>query len=203
MIIWQLTLASIVNQTSDMKASSKLLSTLALLLFIASCGEDEVKTETRHEVGNWSLVNFALVNAPDPFSRINGRLFEVDELSSITKYTFSLMGDGKYTREIALEGVLPQKDLGTWTLKDDEFTFISDSFSENETLIVEKNEENNLWLSYASTFTLIPDSTIERLSKEFPSTAAYEKYFDELSDEEYDKLTYPVSLDVIQLFEKQ
>lgn len=186
-----------------MKASLKLLSALLVLSLIVSCGEDEVKVETRHEVGNWELANYAIINLPDAFARLEGRLFEVGDLSTIKSYTFSLTGDNKYSREINFEGKLPQKDVGSWTLDDEEFNFKSESFSDNESLTVEKNEDRELWLSFSATFTLIPDSTILRLSNEYPTQEAYEKYFDDLTDEEYNALTYQTTLDLVQLFDKK
>lgn len=183
-----------------MKKHLKLLPALALLLLFVACKDDE-EPPAPHEVGTWSLNNFAFKNMPNGFESWEGSLFDVDELTSLTSYVFTLQKDGTYTRRVGISGRLPEEDDGKWTLVDNELTLESEQFTEDDVFGVDRNRDNELWLTQEITIGLIPDIYFDTV------TQAYINYLNTLTDEQLDSVDavltqYPL-FDLVHLFEKE
>ncbi len=162
------------------------------ILFLAACGKDDDQPEPTHEVGTWELEGFLLSNLPNGFTGYEGLQLGLSDLNfggvSYDSYTLDLNIDGSYSIEIEV-GLLDDEDTGTWTLDGDELILDSDEFGEQAWDVVE-NEDDDLWLSQTSNFSLFHDSVTQA-------------QLDTLTDEEINQLLNSVTLDLIFAFERK
>jgi hypothetical protein len=177
----------------------KILQLSALLIsigFLSSCGSDDDASPPAHIVGEWKLTSYAMLNVPALYSYNEGSTFQLNEISlGIESYELDLIQGGSFERDVAFTGVLPLDDSGTWELSDDEeeLTLISDVDGDDETFDVEKNENDDLWLSFPITFSLLKNSIVDTISQE---------YVDGLTNEEFSALYDGVVVDFVFVMEK-
>ncbi|MEM7110094.1 MAG: hypothetical protein AAF519_17835 [Bacteroidota bacterium] len=178
----------------------KLLAFGMILSFglMISCGDDDSDSAPPpHEVGDWDLDSYLLLNLPSDYASREGQIQQLNEITfngvAFESYTLNLMANGTYTRRIELPG--PNvNDNGTWEADDDELTLVSEDFDDSEDFEIERNQDDQLWLSVASQFLLIRDAVADTLTQEYVST---------LSEEEFDALFDVVSLDLVYAFERE
>ena len=170
-----------------------------LLIFVgvimSACGDDDDDdAPPPHEVGIWDLKNYALINVPADYASNEGRRFELNQVNlGIESYELNLEASGTFSRDINFTGVIPQEDMGTWAVNEGELTLDSNDFDDNESFGIEKNESDDLWLSFPLQFSLIQDDVLDTLTQE---------YADSLTDEEFSDLFDPVNVDFVFLFER-
>lgn len=177
-----------------MKKYLLLIAMIGTLGF-SSCEEEETPPPP-HEVGNWDLKNYALINLPNNFQMNEGRTFQLNELNlGIEAYLLNLLANGNYEREVRFSGRLPSEDAGTYSIKDDELILNSDDSNDDEVYSLEKNSKNKLWFSQPVQFPLIEDAILDTLTQE---------YYESLTPEErQEKLFTVVNLDLVFAFEKE
>ncbi|TRX62096.1 hypothetical protein FNH22_01890 [Fulvivirga sp. M361] len=164
---------------------------VVLALTFTACGDDD-EAAPSHEVGKWDLKSYALINVPSEYASNEGLAIGLNQINlGITDYDLELNSNGSFDRSITFIGRLPQDDLGTWVLEDDELTLDSDESSDNEEFTVEKNQSDDLWLSVSSSISLRKDAINDTL------TAAY---FNSLTAQEQQALSDQVSLDLVFVF---
>lgn len=171
---------------------SGIVATLAFVF--TACGDDDGDTTPSHEIGEWDLLNYALLNVPSAYSNSEGRTLALNQVTlGITSYELDLEADGTFDRSIGIIGRLPDDDEGTWVLDDNDLTLDSEDLSDDEIFSVEKNEEDDLWLSVSLNFFLIPNTVDDTLTQ---------AYFNSLTEEEQDALFDPVPVDFTFVFER-
>lgn len=178
-----------------------LLFGLGALLVMVSCKDDEEPTPP-HEVGVWELDSYVFVNFPAGFESNEDLAFGVSQLSfggvTFEDYTLTLVKDGTFILEIGVPG--PDiEDEGTWELDDEELILEGEDSDLEWT--VEKNEEDELWLSLETQSGFIPDIYYDTV------TQVYRDYLETLTDAQLDSvgnvLTQTVSFDLVYIFERE
>ncbi len=179
-----------------------LLALLVLTLFISSCGgEDEPTLD--HEIGVWELDGYQFINFPDGFESLEELPLGLSDLSfgttSYEDYLLTLDKNGEFIREIGVAG--PDiDDAGTWVLEEDVLILDSDDVGESE-WNVEKNEEDDLWLSFETQNSFIPDIYYDTV------TQTYLDYLETLTEEQIDSVSAAIAEDVlfdlVFIFERQ
>ena len=169
--------------------------------FILGCGDDEEPTLT-HEMGDWELVNFALLNLPPGFTSREAQKLELNEISYIQAYQLSLKSDGTYSRTIEESGFLPNSSSGEWRIAETTFTLTpDDDANAEENYKVEENENDNFWISDPEEFQLIPDIYYDTVTQDFID------YYNALDIEAKNAINatlfQKVSLDLAYIFERQ
>ncbi|MEM9298388.1 MAG: hypothetical protein AAGA64_08355 [Bacteroidota bacterium] len=163
---------------------------------ITSCGDDDSDAPPPHEVGVWELDSYILTNLPSDYASNEGVILLLDDLSfggiSFESYTLELMTNGTYTRKIEVPGPSINDD-GTWLLDDDDLVLDSEDSDTDEEFGVERNEDDQLWLSQDVQFALIKDSVLDTLTQE---------YVDNITQEEFNALFDNVNLDLVYAFER-
>lgn len=172
-----------------------LLPTLALFaLSFMSCGSDSEDPTPPHEVGTWNLSQYALKNVPEAYNRSEGATFELDEINlGITAYELKLNQNLSYSRSLSSTGTLPLDDAGTYTITKTELTLNSDDEDEDEIFDVQKNTNDDLWLSLPLNFGLIKNSVLDTLTNE---------YYNSLTNDEKNALFDAVTVDFILVFDR-
>ena len=180
--------------------------TLYLLLisfiFIVSCSSDDGADPT-HEIGTWELDGYQFINFSSDFDDFEGLPLGLDELfwggAPYDDYTLVLNSDGTFEREIGVNGP-DLNDDGEWELDDDFLTLDSDDNGEFEWK-VEKNEEDDLWISFEAQDRFIPNIYRDTVTQEFLDRIA------DFTDEQIDSLNNVVlqtaTFDLVFLFERQ
>ncbi|MEQ8927620.1 MAG: hypothetical protein RLO81_17520 [Fulvivirga sp.] len=172
-----------------------LLPSLIISISLVSCSKDDDPAPPPHEVGTWNLSSYALKNVPGPYSYNENAAFELDEVTlGITSYELTLNQDLTYSRTIAVSGSLPQDDNGTWVADELELTLDSEDFDDNEIFDIQKNENDDLWISFPLQFLLLKNAIADTLSNEYVS---------ELTNEEFNALFDPVSVDFVLVFDRE
>ena len=173
------------------------------IAFLVSCGGDEEIPP--HIVGTWTLKEYAIINLPSDYASNEGRTYELDEITlGIEEMEIIVSNDGTYSRTIKSSGSLPDTDSGTWTISTDgeDFTLDSDDFDDDEEFGVEKNETDDLWISFPITFGLISDSTIDQLFTDHGDSAGVNAYLATLTNEEYQALFDSPLVDLVFVMER-
>lgn len=174
---------------------------LGSFVFLLSCKDDE-EPEPPHEVGEWELDSYMFINFPAGFESNENLAFGISELSfggvSYEDYYLKLKNDGSFELKIGIPG--PDVKLtGTWELDDDELQLDSDDGDQEWR--VEKNEENDLWLSVETQSDFIPDIYYDTVSQ------SYNDYLNTLSEEQLDSvanvLFKVVTFDLVYVFERE
>ena len=171
--------------------------------FLSSCGSDDAAPPA-HIVGTWKLQIYAIINVPATHSINEGRTYELDRPLFgivIKSYELNLLQNGSFNREVSTSGVLPLEDSGTWELSDDgeELTLDSDNNRDDQffgdyAFGVEKNENNNLRLSFpVENFPLLSNDVFSRFTQE---------QYDMLSQAERNNLIDRVMVDVVFVMKK-
>ncbi|MEM7297550.1 MAG: hypothetical protein AAF391_04715 [Bacteroidota bacterium] len=174
----------------------KSIYALVLASFLFSCGGDDDPVAT-HEVGEWELDSYILTNVPSDYSFNEGRIFAVNEISFggivFESYEVTFNVDKTYARTVGVTG--PDiKDNGTWELDGDDLTLSSEDFDDDEEYEVERNEDDQLWWSVSSQFSLLEDAIADTITQE---------YIDSITDEEFFALFDPVTVDLVYAFERK
>lgn len=177
-----------------MKKSTFYSLAVAILCF-ASCGGDEEIVDPNH-IGVWSLDSYVFLNVPDDYDNNEGSIFALSDInfgsSPIDEYTLSIARGGTYAR--AIDGLGPAiSDDGTWTLEDGRFSLDSDVDGGDVEWSVEKNEDNQLWLSQSTRFNLLKNAITDTATTEWLSS---------LSLEQRETFTDQVTLDFTFVFDK-
>ena len=171
-------------------------SVLLTLFALSSCGSDDDGGPPPHIVGDWEFDSFILSNVPSAYSNNEGAILAIDQISfggsAIESYGIEFIADGRFDRSIGVLGP-DLNDEGTWVLEDDELTLDSDDIDDDEIFDVEKNEDDQLWLSVEVQFSLLPNAVADTLTNE---------YYNGLSNEDKDALFDVVSLDLVYAFKK-
>lgn len=163
------------------------------MVFVA-CGSDSDDPAPPHEVGNWNLSQYALKNVPTAYSYNEGAVFELNEVNlGISAYELQLNQNLSFSRSVSFTGSLPEDDDGTYVITDSEITLQSNDSSDPEVFDVQKNLNDDLWLSLPLQFGLIKNTILDTLTNE---------YYNTLSDTEKDALFDPVNLDFVLVFER-
>jgi hypothetical protein len=172
-----------------------LLFAILVATVLVSCEEDD-PVPPPHEVGSWELKNYAVINVPNGFQSSEGRTFELNELNlRIDAYSLIMNANGTYSREITVTDRIPEEDTGTYTIEEDELVLNSDDFDDDEVYGLERNKNNDLWISQPIQFPLIEDAILDTLTQE---------YYESLTPEErQEKLISVVNLDLVFAFEKE
>ncbi|MEO9475550.1 MAG: hypothetical protein ABJG41_08445 [Cyclobacteriaceae bacterium] len=177
-----------------MKGTLKLLAALSIILFTVSCSDDEPKPAP-HEVGDWELDSFFITDLPSDYQLNDGRTFGVSEILfggiQFESYTITINANGSFSRKIGLINSPNLNDDGSWEIDDDDFELVTEDG--DELFGIEKNESDQLWLSTPATFGLVKDDILDTLSQAWVNS---------LTDEEYNALFDPVSLDLVYAFER-
>lgn len=170
------------------------LLTFAMLAVItfSSCGDDEEAAPPPHEVGEWTLENYALMNLPPDYQRYEGSTFPPSVFGT-ESYTLKLLVNKTFEREIETAGTLPQDDMGTYTISEDELILNSHDSADEEVYNLERNRNNRLWLGLPIQTLLLTDAIADTITQE---------YINSLTEQEYEDLHDIVSLDLIFAFEK-
>ncbi|MEM6642926.1 MAG: lipocalin family protein [Bacteroidota bacterium] len=183
-----------------------LFSTVAFcaLLFIVSCGDDGDEPAAAHEVGTWELDSYALQDFPVGFESNEGLVLAIEQITfggvQIQSYELVLNSDGTYEREINIAGP-DLDDEGTWTLDDDDLELESEDGNDQD-FNVEKNEDDDLWLSERNGITaaFIPDIYFDTVSQ------TYLDFLDTLTDAQRDSIATSleevIELDLLYVFER-
>lgn len=186
-----------------MKNYLLVLLTLSTLVLV-SCKEDEEPTPP-HIVGKWNLENFATINLPDAFASNEGSTYEVNEITfggiAFDSYDLTFSKDGSFSRDISIQGRLPQTDDGNWEIDEDEL-ILTDEDDNEEFYDIIKNENDELWFSLSASFSLIPDSTYVRLFEEYETNQGVIDYLNSLTDEEFGALFYAAPLDLVYVLSR-
>ncbi|SNS69010.1 hypothetical protein SAMN05421640_0865 [Ekhidna lutea] len=174
----------------------KVLCLLAASMILLSCGKDDGPVIT-HEMGSWDLDSFILTNLPAEYSNNEGRIFLVNQISFgglvFESYEITFNSDLTYERSVGVPG--PDiKDNGTWELDGDDLILMSEDADQEEEYRVEQNEDDQLWWSIESQFSLVKDAIADTITQE---------YIDTLTDEEFFDLFDAVSVDLVYAFERQ
>ena len=173
---------------------------LPLVLMMACSSDDE--PEPTHEMGDWSLDSFILINLPDAFSSNENAVAPINAISfggvTFDSYDITLATDNTFTRRIAIDG--PNiNDSGEWELASGRLTLATEDGTEEFT--VERNESDQLWLSEEAQFGFIPDIYFDTV------TQTYIDFLNTLTDAQLDSvnssLTQAVTLDLVYAFERQ
>ncbi len=178
-----------------MRVKPSALALLAFALFF-SCSDNE-EPAPAHEIGNWDLVNYSTINLPDGFARLEEHLYDVSEInfgsSVLEYYHLEIYDDGTYTRELLVVGRDdPFEDAGEWSLEGSILEMDSENVDFNWE--IQKNEDNELWLSQNVRFLLLPDAIEDTLSDE---------YINSITRQEYIELHSSVSLDLVYVFDRE
>jgi len=174
----------------------KRVLTILILAICFSCGGDGDDPVPTHEVGNWELDFFATINVPLEYQLSEGEIYDLSILSfdgvSLESYELNLNSDLTYTRSLGVQG--PNiNDNGTWILEDDEL-ILTDEDENDFTFEIQRNEEDQLWLSEEINFGLVKDAIRDTITAEWIST---------LSNAELNALIDPVILDLVYAFERE
>lgn len=178
-----------------MKKYLLLIAILGTLGF-SSCDEDD-PAPPPHEVGEWNLKNFALINLPARFQMNEGRTFELSQLG-FESYRLNLLANGTYEREISVSGRIPNEDAGTYTMEEDALILNSENSNDDEDFSLEKNKNNRLWLSQPLQTGLFEDAILDTLTQEYLNSLTEEEY-----QELLDNYLEQVNLDLVFAFEKE
>lgn len=145
-----------------------LYTLLAVSVFLVSCSSDDDPAPT-HEVGSWDLDGYQFVNFPAEFQDLEGLPLGLGDIfwggAPYEDYLLVLNNDGTFMREIGVNGP-DVSDEGTWVLEDDVLTMDSDEVGELEWK-VEKNEEDDLWISFEAQDNFIPDIYRDTVSQAY------------------------------------
>jgi hypothetical protein len=183
-----------------MKKSYLLLS--AIVIFLASC-KDKDSPVLPHEVGVWELDSYLFINFPTGFEDNDGSAFELNQLTfggaTYNEYILNLKSDGTFVRNIDIPG--PDiEDSGKWELSDETLTLDSDDNGESEWK-VEKNEDQDLWISFETQNAFLPDIYFDTV------TQAYIDYLGTLTSDQLDSvanvLSEVVLFDLVFVLERQ
>ena len=165
-----------------------------LSLTFTACGDDDGDATPSHEIGEWDLLNYALLNVPSAYSNNEGRTFALNQVPlGITSYELELNSDGTFDRTIGVVGRIPDDDEGTWVLDENDLILDSDDFNDDEIFGVEKNEEDDLWLSISLNVPLLQNTIDDTLTS---------TYFNSLTEEEQDALFDSVPVGFTFIFER-
>lgn len=185
-----------------MKNHLPLFALIALLL-VVSC-KDKEEPAPPHEVGVWALDSYLFINFPSEFEGYEGLAYDIDELSFgngvvYDDYTLVLEKDGTYSLEIGITG--PDiNDAGTWEIDNDELKLESTEDNDDQDWTIEKNEEDDLWLSFETQSAFIPDIYFDTV------TQKYIDYLNTLTDQQLDSVSNAisrvVSFDLVYVFER-
>ena len=172
------------------------------LAFMLSCSSDDEPDPT-HEMGNWALDSFVLINFPEAFSSNEGLIATIDAITfggaTIESYSLSLNTDNTFARSIEVLG--PNiNDSGTWELSGDDLTLTNEDGDDLE-FTVELNEDDQLWLSEPAAFLFIPDVYFDTVTQDYFDLL--ETFSDEQLDSVNDVLSQEVQLDLVYAFERQ
>ena len=165
-----------------------LLLSISSVLFFSSCSSDDDPVPT-HEVGEWELDSFILLNFPAGFQRNEGSVFQVGTLQLggvvIEDYELLLNIDGTFSRDIGVAGP-DLRDVGTWELNSDgdELTLTSDDGEDEQEWDVQRNETDQLWISQQTNSFELPDIYFDTV------TQAYLDYLDTLTDDQLDSVDH-------------
>jgi len=176
---------------------------LSMSLFFMSCSSDDSPTPT-HEIGTWSLDGYQFINLQTGFQDNEGLSLGLSQLSfgsgePFEDYFLTLNIDETYIREIGVAG--PDiDDEGTWELNDDELILDSEEVGE-DIWKVEKNEEDDFWISFQSQNSFIPDLYFDTVSQ------GYRDFLDTLTDAQLDSVTNAIvktaTFDLVFIFERE
>ena len=178
-----------------------LYSLIAASLFAVSCGSDDSPVLT-HEIGSWDLDSYIFINFPAGFEDNENLALAIDRISfggsPYEDYNLTLNADGTYTREIGITGP-DLEDAGTWELDGDDLVLDSEEVGEID-WVVEKNEDDDLWLSFESQNNFIPDIYFDTV------TQTYLDYLQTLTPAQIDSvdnaLSELISFDLVFVFER-
>lgn len=180
-----------------MKRNLLFIGVLFGLITLAGCGSDDGPSTPPHIVGTWELDSYIFINLPSAYASNEGRIFLLNEITfnnvAFEAYTLNLAANGTYTRKVEVPGPSLNDD-GTWTLDGDDFVLDPEDSNDDNEFRLEKNEDDQFWISQESQFALIKDSVLDTLTQE---------YVDGLSNEEFNALFDPVSLDLVFAFERE
>lgn len=185
-----------------MKKIYLLILSIISITFLDSCGSDDIPAPP-HEVGEWDLDSYFFANLPSGFQDNEGAAFNIDQLSfggvAYDEYVISLKSDGTFVRNIDITGP-DVEDEGTWELNDETLILDSEVGGEQEWK-VEKNESNDLWLSFETQNSFVPDIYFDTVTDE------YRDYLDTLSEDQIDSvlnsLSETVLFDLVFVFDRQ
>lgn len=175
----------------------KIFIFLLMASLFSSCGGDDEPVMT-HEMGSWELDSFILANVPLDYSNNEGRIFAVNQISFggglvLDSYELTLNSDMTYERSIGVTG--PDiRDNGQWSLEDDILTLTEEDADEDEEYDIEENDNDQLWWSVESQFSLLKNSVADTITQEWVDT---------LTDEEFFALFDVVTVDLVYAFERQ
>lgn len=174
----------------------KLTYFIVITFALISCGGDDGPTIT-HEMGSWNLDSFILTNVPSDYSNNEGRIFGVSQISFggvvFESYEITFNSDQTFERNIGLAGPNVNEN-GTWKLEGDDLTLTSEDGENTQEYSIEKNEDDQLWWSTGSQFSLLKNSVADTLTQEWVNT---------LSDDDFFALFDQVSVDLVFAFERQ
>ncbi len=175
----------------------KILSLIAASIILFSCGGDDDPVTT-HEMGSWELDSFILTNVPADYAQFNeGRVFLVNQISFggivFESYEITFNSNFTFERSIGVPGP-DLRDNGTWELDGDNLILMAEDEDFEEEYNVEQNENNQLWWSVESQFSLLKDAIADTITQE---------YVDTLTDQEFADLFDAVSVDLVYAFERQ
>ena len=148
--------------------------------FMTACGSDDDPGPPPHIVGDWELDSYILINVPSAYAARNeGAVLLLDDLSfggvTFESYDLGIAADGTFSRKIEIPG--PSLiDNGTWTLDGDDFILDSEASNDDEEFGVERNENDQLWLSQEVNFNLIPDAVLDTLTQEYVDSITNEEF---------------------------
>ncbi|MEP5611745.1 MAG: hypothetical protein ABJP45_05815 [Cyclobacteriaceae bacterium] len=174
---------------------------LSLSVFLMSCSSDDSPTPT-HEIGTWSLDGYQFINFETGFESNNELSLGINQLSfggaAFEDYFLTLNIDETYTREIGVAG--PDiDDSGTWELNEDELILDSEEVGE-DIWQVERNEDDDFWISFPSQNSFIPDIYFDTVTQE------YRDYLETLTDAELDSVNAAIArtatFDLVFIFER-
>ena len=165
-----------------------------LALTFTACGDDDGDATPSHEIGEWDLLNYALLNVPSAYSNSEGRTLALNQVNlGITSYELELNTNGTFDRSVGVIGRIPDDDEGTWVQDENDLILDSDDFEDDEIFGVEKNEEDDLWLSISLNVPLLQNTIDDTLTS---------TYFNSLTEEERDALFDSVPVDFTFIFER-
>lgn len=172
-----------------------LLPALALFaLSFTSCSSDSDDPAPPNQVGSWDLQSYALLNVPSAYSYYEGNTLELSDLSNnISAYNIKLNSDKSFDRSISVTGSLPQNDEGTWEENDNVLKIVSTTYADEEFFDIQRNEGDDLWLSFNTSFGLVKNSIRDTISQE---------YIDGLSLDELNALFDDVNIDLVLVFDR-
>lgn len=179
---------------------------LALSVFLTSCSSDD-GAPPAHEVGNWELDGYLFSNFGPDFQFYNNPplALGLDALlwggSPYEDYLLVLNADGTFEREIGVNG--PDiSDEGTWELDADDEILILDSDEVGEIeWDVQKNEDDDLWISFEAQDNFIPDIYRDTVTQDYLDLLA--TFTDDQIDSVNAIVLQPAIFDLVFIFERQ